>query len=646
MKSNTIILFIFIFGLTNVFSQKQLLKRIDNDYDNYSYVKTSDILRKVAEKGYESSELYQKLGNSYYFNNEYEQAAKWYGKLMVIDKTIDPEYYFRYSQTLKALKEYDKADTWMQKFTNSKPMDSRSVAFKSKPYYLEEIDERSNYKIKIRNLDFNSTVSDFGTVIHNDKIVYASARGKGKLYNWNEQPYLDLYSVFLDEQGNYTVPKKLGKEINTQYHESSASYTPDGNIMYFTRNNYYKNRLRIDDKDVNRLQMFIAYRDSEENWEKVVPVHFNSDQYSVSHPSVNADGTKLYFASDMPGTHGKSDIYVVDINKDGTLGVPINLGEVINTESKETFPFINTKGDLYFSSNGHPGLGGLDIFVIKNFESKVDFGSLAITNRGRPINSSMDDFAYYENINAEEGYFSSNREGGNGGDDIYSFKTPKCEQLLNVNLRDEQTNKLLTGATVTIFDKKGNRISEKITNQDGIVLFELECDIEYLIRIYKGNYITTEKRITIPDTSKEQEMELFLEKDKQKIGIGYDLAKVLDISVIYFDFNKFNIRYDAEVELQKVLVVLNDYPNMKIDIRSHTDCRGTDRYNEVLSTNRARSTMQYLIDKGITPDRLSAKGYGERELIKKCDCGDNSINYCSEKDHQLNRRSEFIIISK
>lgn len=630
------------------YSQKGKIRSVEDDYEKFAYIKTSEVLLQVAEEGYKSVELFQKLGNSYYFNNDMENAAKWYGELMAMNESIDAEYFWRYAQALKGVENYAESDKWMEKFNSSRPDDSRGQAFKSKVDYLSDIDEASNTEIELKNLDLNSENSDFGTAQFQDQLVFASTRGKGRIYRWNEQPYLDLYSATKQADGTYSDVTEFNDEINTKYHESSAAYTPDDKYMFFTRNNYHERKYRNDEDGVNRLKLYRArMNEAMTDWDDVEAIHFNSDEYSTAHPTINVQGTKLYFSSDMPGGKGNADLYAVDILEDGKLGEPVNLGPSINTEGSETFPFVNEEGDLYFSTDGYPGLGGLDVYVIRGFEEMMAKSNpnYIVENVGRPFNSSQDDFGYYENLGTKEGFITSNRDGGKGDDDIYSFVVPECTQLVEGIVKDKETREPLPNAVVTLYDETGTKVDETLSDENAQFSFELECEKEYLVRGEKPDYIGDEKRFTTPKKKQKLEIELLLEKDVEEIQPCDDLAKVLDIPIIYFDFDKFNIRYDAEVELQKVLAVLNQYPTMTIDIRSHTDCRGTMQYNETLSENRAESTRQYLIDKGIDAGRLTAKGYGESRLVNDCGCEPTNESSCSEEEHQLNRRSEFIITS-
>ena len=654
MKLKKHILIIVGFAITiNGFSQSGTIKGAVKKYDNFSYIKTSEILGKVAADGYKSVDLFQKLGNSFYFNNKMEDASKWYGELMKLEDTdlgtekIDAEYYYRYSQALKSINKYDEADKWMQKFSIAKSNDLRSKSFLGKRDYLTSIENISE-NFAIRNMDINSAASDFGSNQYKNQLIFASSRTPGKIYKWNEQPFLELHSATKQDDGSYSNVQKFDETINTKFHESTVSFSPTDDVMYFTRNNYTKKRLRRDGKGVNRLKMYRAKLQDDESWGDVKPIHFNSADYSVAHPTVNAKGTKLYFASDMPGTIGASDLYAVDINEDGSLGTPKNIGALINTEAQETFPYINSRGDLYFSSNGLTGLGGLDVFMVRDFETKFEkHVPFVVENVGRPINSSKDDFGYYENLGTEEGFFTSNRDGGKGDDDIYEFKIPDCLQDIEGLVLDENTKKLITGATVRLFEASGKEINQIIVGSDGKYMFkDISCEKEYLVRVEKEDYTTDEDRIITSKNRKEKlSLNLEIKIDNVEIEPCDDLAKILDIPIIHFDFNKYKVRFDAEVEMQKILVVLNKYPTMHIAIRSHTDCRGTLAYNESLSNNRAQATKKYLIEKGISSSRLTAKGFGESRLVNDCGCEPLNKSGCSEVEHQTNRRSEFIITS-
>jgi len=626
-----------------MYSQRGKVRQADKEYKNLAYIKTSEILLEVANDGYKSVDLFQKLGNSFYFNNKNEDAAKWYGELMAMDAIIDPEYYFRYAQSLKSIENYTESDKWMQKFADSKSDDLRGKSFSSTVDYLAMIEAVSR-DFEVYNMDLNTEFSDFGTVQYKDQFVFASTRdSEGKIYKWNEQPYLELYKATKEDDGGYSKVVKFDNNINTKYHESTASFTSDDKVMYFTRNNYFNKRLKKDKEGVNRLQLYKAQLQEDGSWGDVISVQFNSKNYSVAHPSINIYDKKLYFASDMPGTYGNSDLYVVSINSDGTLGIPTNLGASVNTEGSETFPYVNSKGDLFFSSNGFSGLGGLDVYMIKDFEKKYESHELLIVeNLGRPINSSKDDFGYYENLGTKEGFFSSNRLGGKGDDDIYSFTIPECKQVVTGVVKEKDTQALLPNAIVTLFDGAGKKLQELNVDDNADFKFELDCEKEYLIRADMERYVSEEKRFTTPERKQELTLDMELEKNEKEIRPDIDIANVLDISIIYFDLDKSYIRPDAEIQLQKIIAVLKKYPKMTIDVRSHTDSRATFAYNDALSNRRNKATIKYIVEVGgIDVNRVTGRGYGERNLINKCVDGVP----CSDAEHEENRRSEFIVVS-
>lgn len=388
------------------------------------------------------------------------------------------------------------------------------------------------------------------------------------------------------------------------------------------------------------LKIYKANLDEKGKWENITPLPFNSDSYQTAHPTLSPDGKMMYFVSDMPGSLGKSDLYKVAISEDGTFGTPINLGKTINTEGRETYPFVTAKNELYFSSDGHPGLGGLDIFAAKIPE---DGNFTNIQNIGEEANSPKDDFAFIINTDTKRGFLSSNRDGGEGNDDIYKFLETRelfIEQAIFGVVTDAKTNEVLPNTKITLLDEKFNKIAETTTDEKGYYEFlKLEPNTKYYLRTEKPEYDVKEIPVITGKEDGRTEVNIELDKTAQPIPVGGDIADVFKINLIYFDLDKWNIRPDAAIDLAKVLDVLEQYPTMKIDIRSHTDSRASHAYNEKLSDRRAKSTMAWLVSKGISKDRLTAKGYGETQLVNKCADGVQ----CSEAEHQLNRRSQFII---
>jgi outer membrane protein OmpA-like peptidoglycan-associated protein/tetratricopeptide (TPR) repeat protein len=628
----------------NAQAQKSKVAYADKKYDSYAYVDAIKTYESVARKGYKDEKMFQRLGNAYYFNANLAQAAKWYDELFAMNANQIPEYYYRYSQTLRSLGNYAKADKMLDEFNTKSGNDKRAKLYQGHKNYLEEIKANSG-RFSIINAGINSPYSDYGSSFSADnKLVFASARDTGgvskKVFKWTNQAFTNLYSAKINSEGGLENPTRFYKKINTKFNESTPVFTKDGKTMYFTRNNFLNGKRGNDSKNITLLKVYKA-TNKDGVWGNVVELPFNSDQYNVAHPCLNKDDSTLYFASDMPGTLGESDLFMVKIDKDGNFSKPENLGDKINTESRETFPFMSDENELYFASDGRPGLGGLDIFVSQLGKNNI-FGECQ--NLGSPINGTQDDFAFLMNSDSRNGFFTSNRDGGLGLDDIYTFTENKklvCKQLLTGLVTDQETGAVLAQAKVALFDMNFVKLGEATTDIKGEYTFDVVCKTDYYVRASQVDYETKEKNISIAPTSGKTELSLQLEKRVKPITVGTDLAKTLDIPIIYFDLDKSLIRKDAAFELEKLLAVMNQYPKMKIDVRSHTDSRQTAQYNLGLSNRRAKATMTWLVENGINANRLTGKGYGESQLINKCSDGVD----CTETEHQANRRSEFIIVT-
>ncbi len=640
-------LFIVMFLVTiSASSQEKNIQKGNDDFDKYAFVNSRDIYLKVIENGYQSQDLYQKLGDSYYFTAELNDAAKWYGLLIESYKdSIDTEYYFRYAQSLKSLKQYAAADKIMDEFYTVNPTDSRATYFNEEKNYLSLIEMQSG-RFELSALEINSERSDFAPSFYLGNLVFTSSREKRNvskiIHEWNNQPFLDLYVMNQsDEKGSVT---SFSKNINTKFHESTAVITKDGNTIYFTRNNYTNKNYKENTEGTNLLKLYRSEK-IDGKWLKAVELPFNSDEYAVAHPTLSPDENTLYFASDMPGGKGLSDLYKVSIEEDG-FGTPESLGDIINTEGRETFPFIATNGNLYFSSDGHPGLGGLDVYVVEQNEDGT-YGEGY--NVGEPVNSPVDDFTFIINSTSGLGYFASNREGGMGSDDIYSFRQVEapiksCVQLLSGTVRNKENDQIVPSAKVVLLDSENNILSETVSSTEGEFNFDaIHCARAYAVRANKVNYSPDETSfVTSSEFSAQINKTLYLNPNFP-IVLGADLNKILDLNPVYFDLDKSFIRADAEIELQKVIAAMSQYPALKIDVRSHTDSRANDDYNIKLSQRRNTATLKYIIEKGgISANRLTGKGYGETQLVNACV---NDID-CTEEMHQLNRRSEFIIVEK
>ena len=519
--------------------------------------------------------------------------------------------------------------------------DYRANNFTADRDYRKEIKENSG-RYTIGSFEFNTVYSEFAPAYYKEGLLFSSDRDTGNLaryrHTWNSKDFLDIYKVNADSLSMGRVVK-MNKNINSRLHESTVAATRDGSVIYFTRNNFKEGKSTKDEDGVIRLKIFRAIiQDSIVAYLEELP--FNSDSYSVAHPALSPDEKTLYFASDMPGTLGESDIFKVTINDDRTFSTPENLGSTINTEARETFPFVTSEDVLYFSSEGHPGLGGLDVFATKIRDN--DYTG-AVKNVGEPINGQLDDFTFIFNEEDRTGYFASNRATGLGNDDIYSFveNIPlqlECRQEISGIVRDKISNQVLVGATVKVINEDNIEILQTLTDANGYYEIVIDCDQGNFVRAMTDGYIPSEEYMGESD-GEPKVIDFYLERDNVSGGFGDDLAKLLQLSTIYFDLNKYNIRPDAEIEIQKVIAAMEKYPSLKIKVNSHTDSRGKDAYNLWLSQKRAESTVGYMISKGISEDRLEGEGFGETKLVNNC--GNNSN--CTSKEHDLNRRSEFII---
>ena len=649
MKFPVFFLTIIAFSIINKITAQENTKvpvailKANKDYDKFAYIDAIQTYERIAKKGYKSVDMFQKLGNSYYFNAELEEASKWYGELFAMNEKItDPEYYYRYAQSLKSVKNYKLADEMMVLFNKESGNDERAILFNKNRNYLETIKSNSG-RFVIQDAGINSEFSDFGSALSENLLVFASSREvKGlsqKKMQWTNQSFTNLFGAEFNSNGTLGDPEKLNKGLNSKFNESTPVFTKDGTTMYFTRNNYTDGKRGISENRTTLLKLYKATKNGDD-WENIVELPFNSDQYSVAHPALSPDEKYLYFASDMPGSIGQSDLWRVEILKD-KYGECQNLGMGINTPGRETFPSINAGNELYFATDGRPGLGGLDIFVT---QLGIDNSIGECINIGAPINSSNDDFALLMDNKTRSGFFTSNRDGGKGNDDIYKFSEIRkisCDQLLSGIITDLKTNEIITDSEIILQDSRFNILDTVISDSFGNYSFNVKCNEKYYLKAKKKDYATAEVPVSISNVNGKTDQPIKLGKKVKTVSKDDDIAIALGIKMIYFDLNKSAIRSDAALELEKILDVMTANPSMTIDVRSHTDSRQTSQYNIILSSKRAKSTVDWLIKKGIKANKLTSKGYGESKLVEPCP----DLVECTEEQHQLNRRSEFIITS-
>lgn len=625
MRKSFYIIFLTLLTVTTLFAQKKATVKQGNKlFQSKSYVSAAQVYEQLKP----TKEILQNLGDCYYYNFQMDNAVKAYGQLFFSFKdSIKKEVYFRYANALKGIKDYEKGDGIMSEYLGFE---------QNTPKFIKNVTRNSPNSYELVMMSKNKTNGDFGISFYGDKVAFASLRNaEGKAYSWNERPYLDLFSASVNENGQLINVQPFPEEINTKNHESSAVFTKDGKTMYFNRTGEQK---KIGEERFATVKIFKAeFKDGK--WTNVTMLPFSSDEYSVEHPALSKDEKQLYFASDMQGTIGSMDIFVVDINDDGTYTQPRNLGETINTIHREQFPFIADDGSLYFASDGHQGMGNLDVFISykigeKEFDKPLNLGST--------INSEMDDFNLILDYSTGKGYFSSNRT---GDDNLYTVTMVENKLLFLVEgeVRDKKTSELLPGATVKLYAQNGDLLEEVLVGKDGSFSFNTEPNKIYKIMAFKDFYIPAEATF---DTGKDGKVYIDLE---MKVESYYDAEDIInkqadgtvliELENIYFDLDKWDIKPQAASVLDVLVSLLKKYPYMEIEIGAHTDTRASELYNLRLSNRRAASALEYLVKNGIDRKRLRSKGYGESKPLIICPKGD-----CTESEHATNRRCNFMII--
>jgi outer membrane protein OmpA-like peptidoglycan-associated protein/tetratricopeptide (TPR) repeat protein len=622
MKTNYIT-FGLLLLLTAGYGQDKHTEKADQLFETYQYVDAIDEYLRLADSKNANEYVYKQLADSYYNVFDNENASQWYAK--AVAGKADAETYFRYAQTLKASGKYKEANKQMDIFAKMLPNDARAKEHRANPDYIPSLLDSKLFDIAETNINSKGQ-SDFGAVLANDNTLYfVSTRNAGnKTDKWSNQPYLDIYQSTRNEKGVLSEPSPV-KELNTPFHDGPVTVSQDGNTMFFARDGLSEGQYETNKKSNIKVGQQGLYKATRINgkWGQVEALPFNSTSYSVTNPSLTKDGKTLYFASNMPGGLGESDIWKVSVDANG-YGKPQNLGTAINTAGKENFPFITEDNVLYFGSVGRQGLGGFDVY-----RSNLNTSEAAL-NLGRPVNSEKDDFSFSYNKTANAGYFSTNR---NGSDAIYTA-TPVCTAQAIVKVTNAKTGALLSNASVAILDFKGNVIATKQTDSEGKASYEIGCKMGYNLSVTATNFekgTFSVKSVASGDS--------FVDAAMTPVEVVITDTEVV-LKNVYFEFNKSNITAQGAGELDKLVKVMKDNPTMVIYIKAHTDSKGSVSYNLNLSEQRAQATVQYIISRGIAKDRISGKGFGSSE--PKVNCGKN----CSEEQHAQNRRSEFLIVKK
>ena len=591
-------------------------------YDNIAYSSAIDHYEKAYRKT-NNPDIELKLADSYYKISKLDSAESLYKK--AIDRgSRSPKLYFDYGKVLMTKGKHRDAATYFKKYLQVYSTDLvAKMLLTSCNSVTERYRDTTLFVLKpILQDQFENSFSIIeyqnGAVFAADKEVFSGR----KTAAWTGNSYLDLYYMEKDANGNWMKPELMQGDINGRLHEGPASFSKDGNYVYFTRSNYFKRKMNINEDRVNNLKIFkSSWVDGK--WKNLEEFPFNSDDYSCGHPALTEDGQTMYFVSDMLGGIGGTDIYVTSY-ANGAWSKPLNLGSEVNTTGNEMFPYMHSDGSLYFSSDAHNSMGGLDVFITYNNGTRW----AKPENLNYPLNSVKDDFSFSFSKDETKGFVSSSRA---SNDKIYSFdKLPPTFNLYGM-AREKGTQIPVSGVNVQITNAQTNEIINLTSDSKGNFKMRLSPETAYDLYCTKfGCFSKTDK---ISTKGLKYSEDFYADFEVEKIIID----KPIVLENIYYDFDKWDIRPDAAIELEKLVRILNDNPQIDIEMGSHTDARGSDQYNMVLSDKRANAAVNHLISRGIDPKRLTYKGYGETMHINKCK---NGVE-CTEDEHQKNRRTEF-----
>ncbi len=665
MSRNNFLLYIAFFAIIAGNAQ---VSKADRLFKKGDFIKAAELYEKALSKT-RTQHILQQLTDCYYNTYQYDQGivamkALESGDFTNPEGTYDARYNFMYYQFLSATGDYEKAIDQLVAYKQKMGQPAPDVAASKE---MVETFRLKKADFEIEKVDFNSDASDYAAVQQNDLVYFSSDRENGdssfkntfkKDYKWTHRPFLDLYAIAVDAEGKGVGEASALKSINSALHEGAVCFSNDGKTMYISRSNLVNGKRIFNDEDKNQVQLYVSKK-SGDSWSEPKKLSFCSDAYNYQHPSLSQDGRTLFYSSDAQGSLGSYDIFSVALDENGGFGTPQNLGAVVNTPEREQYPYISAEGHLFFASNGHLGLGLLDIFV-----ARLEDGAYSTPiNLGAPINSQYDDISLSYS-SAENGFFSSNRDSGN--DDIFAFKQIAeifTREYVNLfEIKDSINGAPVPNATVKLMNADGEVEYENTLDEEGQFTANL-IPGEYTLEIESVGFGTTTQKITIDavnndkhdiavkklfdadqivqdntEESKKIIADLLQDQRDPKIS-SVDGKLYFDIPYIYFDFDRWEIRADSKILLDNLIAKLKDYPTLKIRINSHTDNRGTDRYNQVLSEKRAQSSRDYLVKiGGLDASRISFKGYGEAKPLIVCD------DECSKEQHQKNRRSEFQLV--
>lgn len=652
-KRLIVLLFAFVFASSLAQAQ---INQADNLFKSYSYSLAIPQYLKVAQNPRDANYNHAvvRLADCYRLVNDQLSAKAWYAKAVNIPNTESINWFY-YGEALRCAQEYELAKEAYLTYDSLNKDDLRGKDYAA---FCDEIPKLNNIPVsfEIKNVSvLNSERSDFGPAFYNGGVVFVSDRRQNfmdnKKYEWTNFNYLDLFFAtprYLDEYfQEMNEPKSFSGKFNQTYHDGPATFARHDSLIYFNRTDKGKEKRDSDNFRTDRLKIFWAMYDG--SWSKTEAFFLNSENYSVGHPALSPEGNTLYFVSDMPESLGGTDIFSCNWNGQ-SWDQPVNLGPAVNSVGDEMFPSVS--GDqLYFASNGIAGFGGLDLFrtTLKSGKwSKAE-------NLGQPVNSSFDDFALILDPRSKKGFFSSNRPGGKGSDDIYACrffesKPQKKTDLLVVAqdslsttltgfVKEKKTLNPMPGSTVFLLNTKTEKVEVIKTDANGQFTALISKGVFYVVKGMENNYVSDciNFKFETTDTSRSVKTPRDLLLDKLELNQVFSVNNMdYSIETIYYDFDKHFIRSDAEKELDRLVQLMRENPVI-VELGSHTDSRGTDEYNIELSQKRAESAVRYIVLRGIDAARITARGYGETELINGCSDGVP----CSHAQHQANRRTEF-----
>lgn len=623
--------------------QPSLRDRADELYRRYEYANAVKLYMKLVDIRKPRLADLERLAACYVQMKDYESAENWYARVVEIEGSV-ADNRLVYGEVLKANGKYAEAKQQLMAYAGETGnTDSVAVAIAGCDSALVWMSNPTVHKL--RNEGVNTSLSEFSVFPIGENVYYTGEpdgymRGI-RQYGWTGHSFLRVYTA--DRLGDNTLTNAVlaAESLNdASYHIGPLAADATGDTLYVTRT--YPGKEGTETREgrgsyrTNTLELYLYTRGSDNVWSPEPFVHNNVSKYSVGHAALSEDGEILYFVSDMPGGYGGTDIWYCKKQGDGSWGTPVNGGSTINSEGDELFPNIGPNGMLYYSSDGFAGMGGLDVF---QSAGKGAQWSVPVNLR-YPVNSSGDDFAYLTTYDGEEGmagYLSSNRRGGKGGDDIYSFTYEKPKIIiLRGTTSDKATGERLPATTVTLYDGEREIVAKRSSDGAGTFEFILDRNQAYTVLGQKEGYHADSAKISTMGITRSDTLEVAL-----LLEPVFEVGNTFELENIYYDFDKHNIRPDAAMILDELVRTLRDNPTLKIELSSHTDSRGSNTYNEALSQRRAQSAVDYLVTKGIARDRMVAKGYGETRLVNRCADG----VACSAAEHQANRRTEVTILA-